>query len=389
MSNKRTKAKSARKTSGKVKTATAAQKPAVGQRGAKAEASSNDHPTVDMLWEEVARVYTGPRVSPDPAHADDEEAKAAEMGRPESVEESEHRRAIFKRRRADEPKAIGKPAANMITRQIQEDIEGLLSLAIRLRTAAEARAHNPVSPDYEDPNVFAAAVAPLIPQLARATHLLVEFLNIDCDQGGLARGEVEAAMSKSLSWPDLYFHHSGAQAYQLAKYKPKKSPTPIGSDLPFYIKHGKEQGSEYVRAAVNTLRFVYSNLVRFALQPPGIENDENPLRTWVRENKLTELCKFVATMRYAPKQDRTKAIDEMIEDCPGWELPQWLNPLAKNEAAREFAGRNWGGRVCYKIMERIEEYSGVINRKRIDFTEWAPELKAIFEWDIELKEVSN
>jgi hypothetical protein len=353
MRTKRTKAKPARRTSGKVKTAATVQKQATGQRRAKAAASGGALGPVDI-----------------------------HTLQPESGKELE-RQAIFKRRRADEHKGVGDPETNVISRQLEADIEALLSLAIRLRTAAEARLHNPPKPGFEDPLVFGEAVAKVIPQLARATSLLVEFLNIDCDQGGLATGEVEAARAKALSWPDLYFQHAGAQASQAAKYASKNNA--IGTGLPFFINQGKGEPSAFVRAAVHTLGFVYSNLLRFAAQPAGLEGDENPLRAWVRKNQLIELCKFVVTMRYAPDRDRRKAVQEMQAVCPGWQAPPWLGAIHERESEREFADRNWSDEVRYKIMERIEKYQEQLQpdmsvaERRVDFTAWAPELKQVLQ----------
>jgi len=380
MSTNRTKAKSARKTSGKVKTAPATQKPATGQRGAKAEASSNDIPTVDMLWEEVARGYAGPRVSPDPAHADDEAAIADEMGRPESVEESEQRRTIFKRRRADEPEAVGEPETNVISQRLQEDVEGLLSLAIRLRTAAEARLHDPVKPGFEDPLVFGDTVARMIPQLANATSLLVEFLNIDCDQGGLATGEIDAVRRRSMRWPDFYYWTSDSQAKQVAKYAPKNGL--IGADLPFYIHQSKNPGRN-ARAAVDALCFVYSNLSRFAVQPPNTTGrTENPLRRWVRNNELVELCAFVLTMRIAPTKHRIKEIEDLREECDNFDCPAWIAPVPLWQD--EFKTANWSG-VKADILAKVKKYQeqvgsdNALNMRHVDFTAWDENLPRALE----------
>jgi hypothetical protein len=370
MSTNRTKAKSARKTSGKVKTARAAQKRTTGQQGAKAEASGNDIPTVDMLWEEVARGYTGPRRSPDPADADNEEAKAAEMGWPESVEESEQRRAIFKRRRADEPEALGDAETNVISHRLQEDVEGLLSLAIRLRTAAEARAHVPVSPDYEDPNVFAKTVAALVPQLVRATHLLVEFINLDCDLGGLAAPEIDAVRRRSMSWPDFYHWLASDQSKQVAKYAPKNGL--IGADLPFYVHQSKNPG-HYMHAALDTLGFVYANLTRFAVQPPNTTGRrENPLRWWVRTNQLIELCDFVATMRFAPAKSRAQAVEKLRKQCDNFDCPAWIAPDSTWQ--EEFKTEGWGNAKA-EILKKIKKYQedrggASVRMRHVDFAAW-------------------
>ncbi len=371
----------ASKASGKAKTAPAKQKVATGQSGAKMAAAADDSVFMGLLQQEVAAARAASRALPDfDREADDAQVMLAY----ETPEEARERSKRIKNP-PPAPAAVGQPATNTTSARLAEDIEELTALAIRLRTAAEARFHSPPLPGHEDPLEFAETVTPLIPQLVRATHLLVEFLNVDCDAGGLATQEITAVRDLMQSWPDLYFRHAGAQAIQTDKYKPEKLQ--IGSKLPWYIHRGKGDPAQSpnVVAAVNTLRFVYANLVRFALQPPGTENDENPLVTWVRTNKLKELCQFVLTMRYAPDKDRRKAMKDMEIECPGWELPAGLGPIEEDEQRREFAGCSWSDQVRHKIIELIEKYQerlqedGAVVERRIDFTEWAPELKLILK----------
>lgn len=371
----------ASKASGKAKTAPAKQKPATGQRGVRKAAAAGDSVFMGLLQQEVAAARAASRALPDFTRDAD---YAQVMQAYETPEEARERSKRIKNP-PTAPAAVGQPATNTTSARLAEDIEELTALAIRLRTAAEARFHSPPLPGHEDPLEFAETVAPLLPQLVRATHLLVEFLNVDCDAGGLATQEINAVRDLMQSWPDLYFRHAGAQAIQTDKYKPEKLQ--IGSKLPWYIHRGKGDPAQSpnVMAALNTLRFVYANLVRFALQPLGTENDENPLVTWVRTNKLTELCQFVLTMRYAPDKDRRKAMKDMEIECPGWELPAWLGPIEEDEQRREFAGCSWSDQVRHKIIELIEKYQerlqedGAVVERRIDFTEWAPELKLILK----------
>lgn len=388
----RSKSKASAKTSGKAKTASAKQKPATGQRGAKKTPLAFDHEVFGLLKQEVAAAAaasTAPPAMP-PDHSEKRgkddltPTERAYLAR-HQTEEDNTRRARMLSKKAVRMQHGQTVATNTTAAQLAQDTEALLDFAVRLRLAAEARFNNPPMPGYEDPLVFAHTVAAVLPQLVRATHLLVEFLNVDCDTGGLATQEIAAVRSFMESWPDLYFRHAGAQAIQAEKYKPEKLQ--IGSRLPWYIHRGKGDPSQSpnVMAAVDTLRFVYANLVRFALQPPGTENDENPLVTWVRTNELIKLCRFVLTMRYAPDKDRRKVMKDMEIECPGWEPPSWLCPTHEDESRREFAGRNWSDDVCYKIVENIEKYQeqlqedGAVVERRIDFTEWAPELKRILE----------
>ena len=386
----RSKGKAPAKHSGKAKTAPAKQKRSTGQRGAKKSAALFDHEVAGLLkqlvGEGAAASAAPPAMPPDDSEKRGKDGltptERAYLETHQTAEDQARRTRMMSHQvqRMDEGQTV---VVNTTSEQMSQDAAELLDFAVRLRMAAEARFHNPPMPGYEDPLVFAETVAGLIPQLVRATQLLVEFLNLDCDVGGLATEEINAVRNRSLSWPDLYFYHAGAQSNQTEKYAPKNQL--IGSALPFAIHTGKGEPSRYVRAAVHTLRFVYANLVRFALQPRGTENDENPLVTWVRTNELIKLCRFVLTMRYAPDKDRRKAIQVMQIECPGWELPGWLAPIEEDELRREFAGRNWSDEVCYKIIGNIEKYQerlqadGAVVDRRPDFTSWAPELAAYFD----------
>jgi hypothetical protein len=382
----------ASKASGKAKTAPAKQKPATGQRGVRNAAPPFDHEVAGLLKQLVldgAAASAAPPAMP----RDDSEKRGKDGFTPterayleehQPAEDNARQAKLFahQAQRMDEGQTV---AANTTSEQLAQNTAALLEFAVRLRMAAEARAHTPAMPGYEDPLVFAETVAGLIPQLVRATHLLVEFLNADCDAGGLATEEINAVRCLMESWPDFYFRHAGAQTIQTKKYKPEKLQ--IGSKLPWYIHQGKGDPvqSPYVMAAIHTLQTVYSNLVRFALQPAGTNGKENPLRTWVRKNDIKALSKFTLTMRYAPEQHRLKAMREQERMCPGWTPPSWLSATPEDETLREFAGRHWSDEVCYKIVEHIDKYQeqlqedGAVVERRIDFIAWAPALKQVLE----------
>jgi len=331
MSTKQERRKTARKSSRKVKTARTRKKPAVGQR------SAQDH--ADMGVIELVREELG--LAP-------EELSALDPA----------------------PAAAGEPLTNTTTAQLAADVEALLAFAVRLRTAAESRLHKPLPAGLEDPEVFYGAVAALVPELVRATHLLVEFLNLDCADDPRTAAQIKACRRRSTSWPGLYFMHAGAQKQQT------EAQTQLGQDLFFRIKEGKLRGQEpgqmssYRRAAVYVLKCVYGNVRRFARLPAGgcDGTEENPLRRWVRLNEHVELCDFVAVMLFAPEEVRQKRIRDMQGICEGWTCPAQLAP--RDYWRKQFAGLRWGD-VADHVRRGVEKYS-----KRLDLTSLAPELAA-------------
>jgi hypothetical protein len=374
MSTKQDRRKTARKPSRKVKTTGKGTKPAVRALDAKLEALSKDEQfraALDrfLVVYELRNLPAGSVVD-EPALT--KLLSKWEQGCPMTRAERQtlEELGVLRLDSGPEPPEVGEPLTNTATLQLAADVEALLAFAVRLRTAAESRLHKPLPAGLEDPEVFYGAVAAVVPELVHATHLLVEFLNLDCADDPRTAAQIKACRRRSTSWPGLYFMHAGAQKQQA------EAQMQLGQDLFFRINEGKLRGgkpgqlSSYRQAALQVLACVYENVPQFARLPSGgcDGTKENPLRRLVRLNKHDDLCDFVAVMLFAPDKVRQKHIRTMQQRCEGWTCPAQLAP--RDYWRKQFAGRQWGD-VADHVRRGVVQYS-----KRLDLTALAPELAA-------------